>query len=706
MASEYQSLEWHQGENLMHSLLHTPERENPSTPGLSPYGIHIMMRSPLCALGTLDDAGQPWTTLLGGEPAFTRPIGHSVIGIKTLVDRKYDPVVELLVGGKKDGEVLEQNGGGRVVSGLPIDLMTRSRLKISGKMVAGALGEAGVGAEKEEDGVGEIQLVIKIDHSLGKQLPPGLSMSYMRLTSKTGNCPKYLNKKEIVTALPEPVLISNSLPLPDVALNLLSKADAFFISSSHHGSSMGTNYRGGPSGFVRVLVNDDSGTTLVFPEYSGNRLYQTLGNLQMTPKAGLVFPDFGTQDVLYVTGKTEILIGEAAAALLPRSNLVVKLSLTAARFVQKGLAFRGIVDEFSPYNPQVRFLPTEKNALLAEPTANNATGNAQLVKIEIITPTIIRARFKFSQPKAVVKWNPGNYVALSFEAELSAGYSHMRDSDPRSLNDDFIRTFTISSPPSPSLPDAKTAATTDIDADEFEITLRVVGVATRFLSRQQPRSGLSLPLKGFGGSFTIPWIPYTQIPFVAGGIGITPLLAHLPSLSLATSTSLRLFWMINISDVNLVLDTFRRYPVLVGSLTRVKVFISGLATDTVLRPPQSRQLQSLYTFLSDSSPGFVEESPAGKQAAIQVFRRRLTAADIATEFDKEPKIKTEAEDKTRPDTAKSSGSSPNDPPPASAGIKTWYICTAPAIRKEVLAWLAAIGGPEGSIKPVYEDFGY
>lgn len=526
----------------------------------------------------------------------------------------------------------------------------------------------------------------------------------MRLISETGNCPKYLNKKEIITALPKPELISDSLPLPEAALNLLSKADAFFISSSHHGSSMGTNYRGGPPGFVRVLINDDSGTTLVFPEYSGNRLYQTLGNLQMTPKAGLVFPDFATQDVLYVTGQTEVLIGEAAAVLLPRSNLVVKLSLTAARFVQKGLAFRGVADEFSPYNPQVRFLPAEKNALLTEPTANNAAGNAQLVNIDVVTPTIIRARFKFSQPKAVVRWNPGQYVALSFEDELSAGYSHMRDSDPRSLNDDYIRTFTISSPAS-SPSDEATAAKTTIDADEFEITLRVVGVATRFLSRQQPRNGLSLPLKGFGGSFTIPWTPNTHIPFVAGGIGITPLLAHLPSLSLATSTSLRLFWMININDINLILDTFRRYPILVDSRTRVKVFISGLSTDTILRPPQSRQLQSLYTFLSDSSPGFVEESPAGNPANVQIFRRRMSFADIATELDEKAEAKAEAKAEPRHDNTKSSNS-PNDPPPAPAGIKTWYICTAPVVRKEILAWLAAIGGPEGSIKPVYEDFGY
>lgn len=185
MASIYQdSLEWHRGEKLMHSLLHLPERENPSTPGLSPYGIHIMMKSPLMALGTLDHVGQPWTTLLGGEPAFTRPIGRSIIGVKSLVDRKYDPVLELLVGGKKDGEVAEEGGGGRVVSGLPIDLMTRSRLKISGKMVAGALGETRSEAVEEENGVGEVQLVIKVEQSMGERLRLGLYVSDMILTPK------------------------------------------------------------------------------------------------------------------------------------------------------------------------------------------------------------------------------------------------------------------------------------------------------------------------------------------------------------------------------------------------------------------------------------------------------------------------------------------------------------------------------------------
>ena len=171
MASRYQeSFEWHEGEKQMHTLLHVPEQENPSTPGLSPYGFHLIMISPLLAWGTLDHLGRPWTTLLGGEPGFSKPVGRSIIGVKTVVDRDFDPVLKRLLGDKKDGEVFEPDGDGRVVSGLSIDLLTRSRVKLSGKMVAGALGDTGAEGVKEDDRVGEVQLVIKIERSLGERL--------------------------------------------------------------------------------------------------------------------------------------------------------------------------------------------------------------------------------------------------------------------------------------------------------------------------------------------------------------------------------------------------------------------------------------------------------------------------------------------------------------------------------------------------------
>lgn len=202
---------------------------------------------------------------------------------------------------------------------------------------------------------------------------------------------------------------------------------------------MDTNHRGGPPGFVRILSNNDEGLTLVYPEYSGNRLYQTLGNLKTTPQAGLVFPDFDTGDVLYITGKTEILAGQAAKDLLAHTNLAVKIKVEAVRFVTDGLTFRGHVGDFSPYNPPVRFLASEVQSRLP---SDNKQIMAELVEKVIINPTVGRFRFRIPNSANTSLWKPGQYVALSFADELDIGYSHMRDDDPKSLNDDFLRTFT------------------------------------------------------------------------------------------------------------------------------------------------------------------------------------------------------------------------------------------------------------------------
>ena len=114
------------------------------------------------------------------------------------------------------------------------------------------------------------------------------------------------------------------------------------MSTSNHETDMDSNHRGGPPGFVRVVTNDHTnGTVLAYPEYSGNRLYQSLGNLQVNPNAGLVFPDFTTGDVLYVTGEAKILVGKDAEELLPHTNLVVEIRVLASIHVKQGFGFSG-----------------------------------------------------------------------------------------------------------------------------------------------------------------------------------------------------------------------------------------------------------------------------------------------------------------------------------------------------------------------------
>ncbi|PYH78170.1 putative oxidoreductase [Aspergillus uvarum CBS 121591] len=584
------SMPWHEGEQKMHNLLHVPPRDNPTVPTLTYNAGYLMPRAPLLAIGTIDPEGRPWTSIWGGEKGFARPTSQNTVELTTPVDRRHDPVAGILLG-PPEGDLADSTRDGKLMSGLVFDLENRKRVKLHGRTIAGSLESPS--AVSGWDQVGFAHLTLHIDASLG-------------------NCPKYMNKKQIIPALPNPKLVSNSPQLTPTAVDLLNRADCLFVSSAHGTIDMDTNIRGGPPGFVRLVSNEPRGAVFAYPEYSGNRLYQTLGNLQTNPRSGYVFPDFETGNALYVTREARILVGRDAERVLPRSNLAIVVTVTAARYVEKSLSFRGIAGEPSPYNPPVRYLATEK--VSAADLKEDSSITATLIRKEILTPAIARFRFRVSDPVKLGKWIPGQYATFSFWDELNLGYSHMRDDDPTSLNDDYVRTFTISSYPGEG-----------ISASEFEITARKHGNVTRYLWGVNERAGLEIPLKGIGGEFQMKSAGEEILPFIAGGIGITPVLAQLSGLDVSR---LRLLWSISISDVGLVWDTFKRFPALPRSTS---LFLTGSDPEDELT---KRQYEAVISSGAQSS------------------RRRIDAEDLDRSL-----------------------------------AKTWYFCGSPGLKSSVLKWL-------------------
>ena len=79
------------------------------------------------------------------------------------------------------------------------------------------------------------------------------------------------------------------------------------------------SHRGGKPGFVRV----DDPETLTAPDFSGNFYFNTLGNLTVDPRAGLLFPDFESGDLLLVAASTQIIWdGPEVKAFLGAQRLV------------------------------------------------------------------------------------------------------------------------------------------------------------------------------------------------------------------------------------------------------------------------------------------------------------------------------------------------------------------------------------------------
>ena len=537
---------WHPGELKAHSLLHVPTsgRRNPSAAGLPGQYAARIAASGILAVGTLDSAGHVWTTLWGGERGCAGMVATGVVAVRSLVSFA-DPVLEGLLNGQgEEGVVKPREGERNVLSALAIDLETRDRVKLAGRMVVAAV----------------------VDRQEGREVQMGFAVE-----ESLGNCPKYLNRKRVRAHLPRRAGKEGEdrglKGWGAEARRVVESADMFFMSTTEGGRSMDTNHRGGARGFMRIL-EDKEGVVLVYPEFSGNQLYQSLGNLHVDGRIGVVVPDFETGNVLFVTGRAEVLVGEAAATVMPHSRVAVKITVAEARFVKDGLPFRGEAGDPSPYNPPVRRLASEGQ--MAVSASESPAATALLLLRETITPTVGRFTFRLKpeKDKTFRVWKAGHYITLDFSSELDHGYSHMRDDDPQSLNDDYIRTFTISSPPPTADSDGYVK-----NGTEMQITTRRHGPATNLLWRQPLQVPLYIPVLGFGGGdgFDTASAREEKAIFIAGGVGITPLLAQAPSV-FASGQRLALLWSLRADDLPLAIDSFDRITGLAGAS---KLFVTS-----------------------------------------------------------------------------------------------------------------------------------
>lgn len=149
-------LQWHTYEENMHKLLRVPPRDNPTSPYLRPGVANILLRSPLFALGTAGLASRLWTTIWEGESGSFRAIGESTIVVRAVVDRRHDPVIEILLRNNTEGELGKES----VVSCIGMDLEARNRVKLCGRITFAAFAAT-------VDGIGELLLDLKVEQSLG-----------------------------------------------------------------------------------------------------------------------------------------------------------------------------------------------------------------------------------------------------------------------------------------------------------------------------------------------------------------------------------------------------------------------------------------------------------------------------------------------------------------------------------------------------------
>ncbi|MEV7522504.1 pyridoxamine 5'-phosphate oxidase family protein [Streptomyces sp. NPDC091371] len=225
--------------------------------GIRDVAAAFLELQPHLVVGAADGEGRLWASLLTGAPGFVRATGPDRITV---------------AGGLPPGDPLTgalATAGTRVGT-IALDPRTRRRMRLNGTVEVTGRGFA------------------------------------VRAEQVFANCPKYLQKRQPLDLAAEGagVVRRGDALTPDQE-RAVRAADTFFVATTAEADGVDASHRGGLPGFVEVL----SPTELTWPDYAGNAMFLTLGNLTADPRAGLIFPDWETGAVLQLSGRAGVEFG-------------------------------------------------------------------------------------------------------------------------------------------------------------------------------------------------------------------------------------------------------------------------------------------------------------------------------------------------------------------------------------------------------------
>ena len=228
-----------------------------------------------------------------------------------------------------------------------------------------------------------------------------------------GNCPQYIQKRalEVLPAIDTPAAeqpIHQGDRLDEAAQAIVQNADTLFIASAYtEGSDVPSqgadvSHRGGKPGFVKL----ESDRAFIFPDFTGNFHFNTVGNLLLNPKAGFLFVDFERRDLLYLTGTVEIIWQGEEVCRFAGAERLIRFRTEEAIRVENSLPLQFTFGEYSP--------TLEKTGSWGQASA--ASGQA---------PSTGPVKVVFSRSRLEAEWTPekGTLLELAEEAGLTPPFS-------------------------------------------------------------------------------------------------------------------------------------------------------------------------------------------------------------------------------------------------------------------------------------------
>lgn len=261
-------------------------------------GDFIAQRS-MAVAASVAPAGTVWASVITGSPGFMRISGDRILTVNRL-PAEGDPLTENLSGEAHVALIIPEFSAAR-----------RVRLNGIGWLADGAI--------------------------------------HIRVTQAYANCRRYIQKRRLLgmRAWPEPAPSRRSATISPQQRELIVGADTFFIATDHREAGADISHKGGNPGFVQVT----SERRIEFPDYNGNSMFNSLGNISVNPGAGLLFIDFETGRTLQLTGRASIDWNQQRASSVKGAERMVDFELEQLIDNPRGFPLRYQLDGYSQFNP-------------------------------------------------------------------------------------------------------------------------------------------------------------------------------------------------------------------------------------------------------------------------------------------------------------------------------------------------------------------
>ncbi|AWY38907.1 FAD-binding oxidoreductase [Pseudomonas putida] len=403
---------------------------------------------PFVILGAVDRQGDVWATIRTGQPGFMHSPEPERLHIQ-LEPQPNDPAQA----GMQEGDAIGMLG---------IELHTRRRNRMNGNVL--------------------------------HQLDNGIEIA---VTQAYGNCPRYINLRqyEFVDQIED---VARELTATDpLVRRLTTTADSFYVATyvERDGQNqVDASHRGGKPGFVRI--EEDGALTI--PDFSGNLFFNTLGNILLNPRAGLLFIDFQNGDLLQMSGTAEVLLDDPEIAAFQGAERLWRFRPQRIVHRQAAIPLRWVdkPEGDSPNSMMTGSWEQAAERLQAEALRTHW----RALRVARIVDESRSIRSFYLEPGDGVGlsgFEPGQHLPIRIQLEGQKAPS--------------IRTYSVSSAPS----------------DQFlRISVKRDGLVSSHL-HERVQVGDWIEGRAPQGHFTVNASERRPLVLLAAGVGVTPLLSML-----------------------------------------------------------------------------------------------------------------------------------------------------------------------------------